>query len=540
MKAATLRTFRELHGWVGLVAGFGLFIAFYAGALSVFNDELHVWSSRSGLPQQMSPLSQAQPLVDALLREHPQAAQRFTLRLPTPQDPLMTVEWDQRHADGSETEHVYTLSPQGELVKPVSASGLADFVYHLHYTAGLPRAWGIYVLAAICVLYGLALVSGVILYTPAFFKDLFALRLGRNIKRMWQDAHNVIGILSLPFHVMYAWSSVLLALGMSVYLLPFQWLVYDGALQPLVRADLSMGAAPAASATVPAAAIPAPMVPLAQLYATVEREAPGLRVTALRFRDGGYRHGQVDAYGSLRQQSLSAVAAVSMNASTGEPLRVVTPHTASTGTSMLRGLYSLHFADFGGDAVRWMYFVLGMLGAFLFYSGNLLWIEARRKRNGLQTRGAIAMTRATIGVCLGSIAGLGAVFLANKLAPWHSVASWEAGSYYAVFIACVLWSCWRPPARAAHEILTLSAILCLLLPLAQCWRSGVAPWTALEQGASVALAVNVVALLGAWLYWRLARAVLRRGRDGDPASVWALLRPAAQPAEGRASLKLSK
>jgi hypothetical protein len=44
-----------------------------------------------------------------------------------------------------------------------------------------------------CVLYGLALAS-VIIYAPTFFKDLFALRIGKNIKRMWQDAHNAIGI----------------------------------------------------------------------------------------------------------------------------------------------------------------------------------------------------------------------------------------------------------------------------------------------------------------------------------------------------------
>lgn len=516
MKAATLRTFRQLHGWLGLVAGLCLFIAFYAGALSVFNDELHVWASRTGRPQAMTPLSQAQPLVDALLRAHPQAAQRFTLRLPTPQDPLPSAEWDQQHADGSQTEHVFTLSPLGDLEEAASPSVLADLVYHLHYTAGLPRAWGIYVLAFVCVLYGLALTSGVILYTPVFFKDLFALRVGRNLKRMWQDAHNVIGILSLPFHVMYAWSSVLLALGMSLYLLPFQQLIYGGALQPLVRADLSMGAPH------PPAGVAAGLVPLAQLYATVERAVPGMHITALRFRHAGDLRGQVDAYGEIRQHSLSAVAAVVMNASSGAVERVVTPDTAGPGTGMLRGLYSLHFADFGGSAVKWMYFVLGMLGAFLFYSGNLLWIEARRKRSGVQTRGALAMARATVGVCLGCIAGLAAAFLANRLAPWHHLAHWEAGSYYAVFGGALLWSWWRPPARAAHELLMSSAILCLLLPPAQWWRSGVGPLDALGEGGAVVLGGDILALLAALLYWRLAGAVLRRGLHGDAASVWTL------------------
>jgi uncharacterized iron-regulated membrane protein len=97
-------------------------------------------------------------------------------------------------------------------------------------------------------------------------------------------------------------------------------------------------------------------------------------------------------------------------------------------------------------------------GAFLFYSGNLLWIEARRKRHKLvQPRSGKLMAQATLGVCLGCVAGVSAVFLANKLGPADQLPLWEARSYYAVFFGCVLWAFARPPARAAHELLTLCA-----------------------------------------------------------------------------------
>lgn len=51
----------------------------------------------------------------------------------------------------------------------------------------------------VSILYAVALVSGVIVLLPSLIKDLFALRLGANLKRMWLDAHNVVGIVSLPF-----------------------------------------------------------------------------------------------------------------------------------------------------------------------------------------------------------------------------------------------------------------------------------------------------------------------------------------------------
>ncbi|MGC5953811.1 PepSY domain-containing protein, partial [Ralstonia pseudosolanacearum] len=43
MKSATLRLYQTLHTWVGLMAGWALFIAFFAGSITVFHDELHAW-----------------------------------------------------------------------------------------------------------------------------------------------------------------------------------------------------------------------------------------------------------------------------------------------------------------------------------------------------------------------------------------------------------------------------------------------------------------------------------------------------------------
>ena len=51
LKSSTLRTFTTLHTWVGLVAGFALFVAFYAGAITVFHHDLMVWQSPHAVEQ---------------------------------------------------------------------------------------------------------------------------------------------------------------------------------------------------------------------------------------------------------------------------------------------------------------------------------------------------------------------------------------------------------------------------------------------------------------------------------------------------------
>jgi uncharacterized iron-regulated membrane protein len=337
MKSSTLRTFISVHTWVGLVAGFALFIAFYAGAVTLFHEELVAWETPP--PAVAAPQHEPQVLIDAVLAAHPKAKDVFYVRLPD-----MVLEFDERH---------FRLDADGKLEEFKERSQLVEFIYRLHYTAGLPRSWGIYVLGVVCVLYGLALASGVIIYAPTFFKDLFALRIGKNIKRMWQDAHNAIGILSLPFHLMYAWSSAVLALGV-ILLAPFQYLVFDGKLLQLVGPDISAAAPPKA------AGVNAPLVPAGQLLAEVQRVAPGMEVETMVYRQSGDANAQLQAYGHSHQKTVSSVAAVVLNASSGKVERVVAPDGYSPGTRFLRSLQTLHFGSFGAAAVQWMYFVLGM------------------------------------------------------------------------------------------------------------------------------------------------------------------------------------
>ena len=67
------------------------------------------------------------------------------------------------------------------------------------------------------VMYFLALVSGVILLLPTLVKDFFALRAGKNHKRFWLDAHNVVGIASLPFHIVISVTVIVFAFHDQFY-----------------------------------------------------------------------------------------------------------------------------------------------------------------------------------------------------------------------------------------------------------------------------------------------------------------------------------
>ncbi len=516
MKAATLRTFLSVHTWAGLLSGMLLFIAFYAGAVAVFVHELDGWERpHQPAPTQGESLAAAQVLVDGLLQAHPEAAHEFTLVLPGEHGAQPSLFWFDQ-ASGERRKLVADAKTGGSEV-PARGSFI-EFIYDLHFTAGLPLTLGTYLFGIACILYGLALVSGVVLYAPTFLKDLFALRRGRNLKRLWQDAHNVIGLLSLPFHILFAWSGAVLTIGF-VLLAPFQFLVFEGKLLDVLEMDFAIAphVEPAGEARA--------MLPVAELVRRVEIALPGMAVGSLSYHDAGDANAQVTAYGRLPQGTLAGFGGVALNASTGEIVSALGPKDFTPGMGMLQGLTALHFGNFGGMAVKWLYFLLGLAGAFLFYSGNLLWIESRRKRRQVAQPGRTRFVAGlTIGVCIGCMAGVSAVFLAGALLPQP----WIARSYFLVFFAAIAWAFLRPPTRAAHELLWLCALLTAAIPVAGWIGSGEHLIAAAWHGHWHRFVIDATALAMATGFWRMARATLRRGHTGDPHSLWALR--GAQPA----------
>lgn len=42
MRTDIVKTYKDVHSWVGIIAGLALFIAFYAGAITMFADRKSV------------------------------------------------------------------------------------------------------------------------------------------------------------------------------------------------------------------------------------------------------------------------------------------------------------------------------------------------------------------------------------------------------------------------------------------------------------------------------------------------------------------
>ena len=211
------------------------------------------------------------------------------------------------------------------------------------------------------------------------------------------------------------------------------------------------------------------------------------------------------------------------------------PYTLEvTGSSVRQGdqgvwvqivstMFSLHYGSYGGLLGKWAYFVMGLMGALLFYTGNLLWIEKRRKqKHAAQSKSSTILASLTVGICLGCLFGISLVFAATK---WLPVIGFNSNMaymwlYYIGFFTVLLMAFKKGAAKAAILALRVCALAFLIVPvnsLIALVLPSLGPWAA--QG-SVEVGIEVVALVFAWACYYSAKKVQLRANNGKPNSVW--------------------
>lgn len=497
MKVVTQKSYRLMHTWVGLICGSLLFIAFYAGALTVFTHELGHWlhevrnvtterpEAASGVPSGLNALQQQ---IDLLLKTEPEASHGFSVELPGHTRPDGQILWYQQ---SSGMQQLVSQTSDGSLKLSPARQDLVSFIYDLHFTAGLPRTAGTYLFGIVCVLYGLALVSGVLIYLPVLARDILAMRWQQGSKTRWLDLHNLLGLTSLPFHLMFAWSGAILTIGF-VLLAPFQFMVFDGKLLDKLEPDFEI-----LPHVEPAGEV-RPLVPLDQLYAKAQQVLPALQIESAYYHDAGDINGNVTFYGNYQQanatKTLTQTAAVVLSSADGRTLAQLTPEQFRPGTTFLRGLQTLHYGNFAGDTGKWLYFILGIAGSVLFYSGNWLWLR-RQLAEGVNWQLRL-MNALTNGVCLGTVFGVSLLFSLAPLLPAH----FNHPLFCICLMIAALWALGRPARQSRTELLLICALSTLMIPLLQ-WIGVVAASTSITGFALslIALVFSVLFAIGAQL-----------------------------------------
>jgi len=256
------------------------------------------------------------------------------------------------------------------------------------------------------------------------------------------------------------------------------------------------------------------------VLARAEHAAPDVEATAVAWTGYGKPDAVAEVYGEAGD-SLGVFAAVAVRLNDGAIVGQHSPGVRDTNHAVMSMIYGAHFGNFAGIGMRWVYFALGLMGAVLVYSGNLLWLESRRKRNSaIQPANLRWMAKATAGVFLGTCLGLAVAFSGALLSQGTT-----ALSIFVVTVALsLLFAALTPPAVAATGLLAATALACLAIPVLDAIVTPDSVLHSIAAGDWVLAGVDLVAIVCAVAFCLFARATWRRARHGDPNSVWA--RPA--------------
>lgn len=355
----TLNRLFVLHSWAGIVTGLLMFIVCFSGAVVVFKNEIDLWANPSlaQLPRSAEP-APLDTVLAQLLARYPGATVE-TIALPDAINPSYFAFVRERGAPANTRTKVALRSDTGAVVGPVD-SQLGQYLRMLHVFLFFGPRWIVGFLGvAMLVLIG----TGIVIHRK-ILAELFTQRWGRSFRVVMSDLHKSAGIWGLGFHILIA------ATGAWMGLAP---LFEQG------TKYVSAGAPAASAARKPPAAEPAPMQSLDTLYRSAQQAVPGLEARYVSLRRWGTSTAEASFTGALTGH-LASTARVDMNAATGAPKKVLDPRTAGFW-SLVNGLMEpLHFGDFGGLALKWLYFILGMTPAFLSISGTLIWLDSRQQR----------------------------------------------------------------------------------------------------------------------------------------------------------------
>jgi uncharacterized iron-regulated membrane protein len=439
-----------------VVAGLVLHVMFFAGAFALFHEDLEAWQETSeeqgpasGPASTLLPL---QTVVDRALGARGVKPAQLSLAL-SAEHPFVDLAWP---AGGPEWAEARIDRRSGREVAP--SSHVARLLFWLHFLYHPAAPWGMQVAGFFGVALLLALVTGVLIHLKDIVRQFHQFRPGRAVRVLWSDLHKVLGVMGLPFQVMFAFTGALLCLA-ALLLGAFTGPIFAG--DQTAAGAAVYGPEP----EVKASGRPGPAPDLDAAVARAQTLFPGLVPTYLMVADRNDQDATVKLWGKHRG-TLFALGQLTLRARDGALLgESFTGRTATPGAGVLRWVTGLHYALYGGLATKILYALLALGTCLTILSGNWIWLVRRQARAA--QRGNQVLARLTLGFGGGVVPATAALFLANRLAPAGARPGSESVAFFGVWALTTAVCLLRPESRAAWVwLLRLSAGGFALVPVA--------------------------------------------------------------------------
>lgn len=401
MQQRTHKVFYGAHTWLGILAGILLFVVTFSGFPAMFAHELENWQSTT-----LNNLEPAESIdLDRLLaaaNSDEFGTETFFVAPETDKGYGMVARFD------GENSVIRYVELENYQQIDIGGSEVSHIFEHLHTDLHIPRPFGRYLVGLAGMVMLLSIIAGIVIHTK-WRKEFVMLRPKRSWRLLLTDHHKLMGLWTLPFSFILAFTGTIL--GLLGLISPILALAkFDGDVEKATIAVLGPTAEVVGEA--------APAVSLNELYQRTLTIQPELDVTFIQV-DGYGDAGGVAKFSGNHKDALSNLQSITFQLKDGAQIHELNGVEKGPFQRIFAAVTPLHYVLFGDMALKFFYAISTLALCALIISGNMIWLA--KKKQGQASSDSTAelekphmLARLTLGICAGLVVSCGVTLGASQ------------------------------------------------------------------------------------------------------------------------------
>ena len=504
MKRRIYNILFHTHTISGIIISVALYVIFFAGSLSFFRDEIANWEQNShtqftdhlpaDIDAYLKTISETHPLQGREVEfTHYYNEPSFNVNISASADSLAPKKLQQPSFFYLNTND-YTTSTY------LDNYGLGEFLYRLHFLDQIPYPYGRYLSGFVALFFLFALFTGIWIHWDKIVSNFYTFRPLAKLKTVWTDAHTALGLIGFPFQFVYALTGAFFLLK-GILMLPLVYGLYGGDQNKLYE-DLEyshphfdytytpLNYSPKINPLIEKTLADWPDFQLTEVHifnhgdANMHVSLSGNTTYSKKFSGYGYRIYKV-ADQSITHQKVPK-----------------TNNTYLDGAKTI--LYRLHLGDYGGLALRFISFILGLISCVVIISGILIWLVARNKKNIPEKRRRFNhwVANSYMAICLSMLPVTALTFIVTKI--YGVERSLIFKTYFINWLLLSLFFTFKRNINFTNKwCLATGGILSLVVPFTNWLSTGNWPWISVANQYTEILFIDLlflgIGLIASWV-----------------------------------------
>lgn len=369
------------HTVSGIVISVALYIVFFAGSFSFFRDEIANWQ----YGHTTKVLDQIPEDISALVKEIEQEYTLFSRDITISHyynEPKINISiGDSKDtlimAKDRKGAFYYYDTNNGQHSNYNENYSLGEFLYRLHFLDQLPYPYGRYLAGFVALFFLFAIITGIIVHWNKIISNFYLFRPRAKLKTLWTDSHTALGVIGLPFQLVYAVTGAFFLLKF-ILIAPSVMGLYEGDQNKLYE-DLEYNQPIFHFKSEPLKSD----FDLNAYIVKTKEDWPEFKVTKVQIFNYGDENMHLSISGNLDYRSkFNGIGNIIYKVADNSVVHLKDPLKSNSYLDGVKNiLFRLHLGDYAGLGLRVVSFALGLISCFVIISGIMIWLVARNKKH---------------------------------------------------------------------------------------------------------------------------------------------------------------